>query len=125
MTIENLGLNVEDPQAMADWYCENLGFKVIRQPHANCLFITDGSGNGIIEIYNNAGAEVPDYRKIDPLVFHIAYTSQDVQADTSRLLAAGASLIGEVNTTPAGDVMAFLKDPWGIAIQLAKRKQGL
>lgn len=51
MNIEHLGLNVEDPAAMASWYCEHLGMKVIHQLHAENFFIAEGSGNGVIEIY--------------------------------------------------------------------------
>jgi hypothetical protein len=30
-----------------------------------------------------------------------------------------------VATTPAGDQLAMLRDPWGVAIQLVKRAQPL
>ncbi|HKI31636.1 MAG TPA: hypothetical protein VKA46_07190 [Gemmataceae bacterium] len=38
-----------------------------------------------------------------------------------RLLAAGARSAGEVVVTPAGDEMTFLRDPWGVALQLERR----
>ena len=125
MIIEHTGLNVEDPAAMARWYCAELGMKVIHQPHDLCFFIADGAGNGVIEIYRNTSADLPDYRKTDPLVFHIAFASENVPSDVERLTTAGARLVGEVKTTPSGDVMAFLRDPWGVAIQLVRRAQGL
>ena len=121
MNIEHIGMNVEDPAAMAGWYCEHLGMKVVKQLHARNFFIADESGNGVIEIYYNPNADIRDYRKIEPLVFHIAFTSKDAHADAARLTAAGATLMGDVKATPEGDVMAFLKDPWGVSIQLAQR----
>ena len=124
MNIEHIGLNVEDPAAMARWYCEHLGMKVIRQLHAENFFIADDSGNGVIEIYRNTTADIPDYRKVEPLVLHIAFISKDVHADAARLTAAGAEMAGEVKTTPDGDVMGFVKDPWGVTVQLVQRKQG-
>ena len=30
---------------------------------------------------------------------------------------------GDISVTPAGDQLAMLRDPWGFAIQLAKRNQ--
>ena len=38
-----------------------------------------------------------------------------------RLLAAGATTAGDVTITPTGDEMTFLRDPWGLALQLVKR----
>jgi hypothetical protein len=37
-------------------------------------------------------------------------------------LAAGATAEGEVSVTPAGDEMAMLRDPWGLPVQLIKRR---
>jgi hypothetical protein len=42
-----------------------------------------------------------------------------------RLIAAGATAEGEINTTGRGDQLAFLRDPWNIVIQLVKRGKPL
>jgi hypothetical protein len=42
-----------------------------------------------------------------------------------RLVAAGATPVGEVVVTPAGDPFAMLRDPWGLARQLARRARPL
>lgn len=39
-------------------------------------------------------------------------------------MAVGAESAGDVKTTPDGDVMGFVKDPWGVTVQLVQRKQG-
>jgi hypothetical protein len=62
---------------------------------------------------------------MDPFVFHIAFTTADVHGTRTQLLAAGASAAGEVTVTPAGDEMTFLRDPWGVALQLMKRAKPL
>ena len=56
-------------------------------------------------------------------MLHFAFAVDDPAAVRERLLAAGASAEGELTTTAAGDQLAMLRDPWGLAIQLAKRKQ--
>jgi len=38
-----------------------------------------------------------------------------------HLLAAGARSAREVVVTPAGDEMTFLRDPWGVTLQLVRR----
>ena len=123
MKIEHVAFNVEDLLAMGRWYVEHLGFKVKRRlvepPYTH--FLADESDAGMIEIYGNSAAPVPDYRSTDPLVLHLAFVSDDLQADIQRLTAAGATLVGEIQTAPPGDQLAMLRDPWGHAVQLVKR----
>jgi len=49
---------------------------------------------------------------------HVAFM---VDAVRRKLIAAGATPVGEVTTTPAGDKLAMLRDPWGLAIQFLRR----
>jgi len=121
--LEHVAINVEDPAAMAEWYCENLDMKIIRkgQPPANMRFISDAGGNMMLEIYNNPPDEVPDYPSMNPLSLHIAFMVDDVKAICKKLIAAGATIAVDVNITPAGDQIAMLRDPWGVPIQFVKR----
>ena len=121
--LEHVALNVADPVGMAKWYCENLGMKIRREgpPPANMRFISDSGGNMMLELYNNPQGKVPDYKLMDPLSLHIAFHVDDVPAVRRRLLAAGATAHNEVETTPAGDVLTILRDPWGVPIQLLTR----
>jgi glyoxylase I family protein len=123
VNIEHFALNVPDPVAAAGWYTKHLGLRVIRSLNAAPFthFVADGSGRVVMELYHHAKAAVPDYAAMDPLVFHVAFTTDDVRGTLQCLLAAGASSAGEVTTTPAGDEMTFLRDPWGVALQLVKR----
>ena len=123
--LEHVAINVEDPAAMAEWYCENLDMKIIRkgEPPANMRFISDAGGNMMLELYNNPPDEVPDYPSMNPLSLHIAFMVDDVKAITRKLIAAGATIAVDVNTTPAGDELVILRDPWGVPIQFLKRTE--
>jgi glyoxylase I family protein len=127
MDIEHVALNVPDPVAMAAWYVEHLHMRVLRRLEQAPLthFIADQSGRVVLELYHHTRAAVPDYASFDPLVLHIAFRVDDVTAERQRLIAAGARPAGEVVTTEAGDVMTFLHDPWGVAVQLVKRQRPL
>jgi glyoxylase I family protein len=127
MNIEHVALNVADPVAMADWYVKNLGMRVLRALNASPFthFLADGSGRTVLELYRHEKAPVPDYRAMDPLVLHIAFLAEDVAAEQRRLLLAGATTAAEATRTPAGDVLAMLRDPWGVCVQLVKRQQAL
>jgi glyoxylase I family protein len=124
MKIEHIALNVADPEAMVKWYCDNLNMKV-RRKSGRAFFAADESGNVILEIYNNPAAPVPDYKAADLLVFHIAFCSDNVAADRQRLLAAGATSNGGIIAASSGDEIANMRDPWGLAIQLARRAESM
>ncbi len=125
MKIEHMAWQVEDPAAAAAWYVEHLRFEIRRgrgDAAVPFFFLADQSGAVMIEIYRNPAAPVPDYRAMDPLVLHLALVSDDVAADRERLLNAGAIAVSH-ETTPAGDEVAMLRDPWGFPIQLCRRAE--
>jgi catechol 2,3-dioxygenase-like lactoylglutathione lyase family enzyme len=123
LRIEHFGYSVADPAAVADWYVEHLGFQVRRSADepAAVRFLADGSGKVMVEIYSNPKVAPPDYASMDPLLLHVALVCEDVPAERQRLIAAGATPVGGVDRLANGDVLAMLRDPWGLAIQLARR----
>lgn len=126
MKLEHVALQVADPVAMAGWYVQHLGMRVVHRGDApgNARFVADDAGASILELY--AGTlPVPDYGAMDPALLHVAFATEDVVAARSRLIAAGAVAAGEVVVTPAGDAFAMLRDPWGLALQLARRARPL
>jgi len=125
LRLEHVAINVEDPVAMAKWYCENLGMKIVRKGPGpvNGHFISDAGGNMMLEIYHNPPEAVPDYASMDPLLLHIAFMVDDVKGISRKLVAAGATIATDVTTTDAGDELVMLRDPWGVPIQFLKRAE--
>jgi glyoxylase I family protein len=126
MTIEHLALNVADPVALADWYVRHLGMRIVRQVDTGprTRFIADSAGRTVLEVYRQ-NAPVPDYAALDPMVLHIAFKVDNVAAARRKLLEAGATPATDITTSDNGDMMTFLRDPWGITIQLVRRGQPL
>ena len=122
MKIEHFALNVENPPAMAAWYSEHLGMQVVRQMQEKpyTTFMADDSGSVMFEIYQNPVDEVPDYRRMNPLLVHLAFVSERPEEDKERLLKAGATLETEMRLED-GSHLVMLRDPWGLALQLCKR----
>lgn len=122
MKLEHFALNVTDPVAMAKWYAEHIGLRIVRQvdetPYTH--FLADSSGNILLEIYNNPPDQVPPYAEMDPLLVHVAFVSEDPEADKVALLAAGATLVEELHFDD-GSHLIMLRDPWGLSVQLCKR----
>jgi len=125
MRLEHVALQVADPAAMAEWYVQHLGCSIARaggEP-AFARFLLDGAGAAMLEIYRNPRVPVPDYASVHPLLLHLAFTSGDVEGDRNRLLAAGATVVEDVISTPAGDRIVMLRDPWHIPLQLVHRAE--
>jgi catechol 2,3-dioxygenase-like lactoylglutathione lyase family enzyme len=122
MIIEHIALNVADPVALSDWYVRHLGMRIIRQVDIGPMtrFLADGAGRTVLEIYHQ-DAPVPDYQAMHHMVLHVAFKVADLQAERKRLLAAGATPATDVTTSDNGDQMTFLRDPWGVTIQLVRR----
>lgn len=125
MKIEHLALNVSDPLNLSRWYVEHLGFTVKRRgiepPYVH--FLADDSGTVMLEIYGNPDAAALDFPTLQPPALHLAFTSADLAADVQRLKSAGATVVADVHTMPSGDIFAMLRCPWGLPLQLVKRKQ--
>jgi len=64
---------------------------------------------------------VPDYALMNLLSLHIAFMVDDVEEICHKLTAAGATVVDDVSITASGDIIAMLRDPWGIPIQFVKR----
>ena len=88
MKIEHIAFNVEDAVSSAKWYAENLGMTIMRSADETPFihFLADDSGKSMLEFYSNPAAIVPDYRSMNPLISHIAFVVDDIEAavDSSR-----------------------------------------
>jgi glyoxylase I family protein len=123
MRIEHIGINVPRASDHAQWYVQHLGMRIVRKMDTIQIhFIADENGQVMLELFTNPDAPIPDYPSMNPSVFHIAFSVDDIAAERERLLAVGASSAGDINTTPAGDQLVFLRDPWGVCLQLAHRQ---
>lgn len=125
--VEHIAWQVDDPDAVAEWYGKHFGFTVRRKLNnvARAIFLADSSGHVVLELYNNAAAPVPHYAGQSPLILHLAFAVPDPVAMRDALLQGGASVAEDLVVTPAGDQLIMMRDPWGFAIQLVCRKEAL
>ena len=123
MKIEHVAYQVQDPVAFARWYEQHLGMTIKRVQKGSPFghFLADDGDTVMLEVYNNPAVPVPDYRQVDPFLLHVAFGVADVAATRDRLLNAGATAVGDVQVTAAGDHLAMLRDPWGLPVQLVHR----
>ena len=122
LSFEHLAINVSDPAAVAAWYVDHLGMEIVRRGDApvHMHFLADASRRAMIELYTSAASPTYVYPDQHPAQLHIAFSSADPDADSARLVAAGATLIEHLRN-PDGSHLAMLRDPWGLPLQLARR----
>lgn len=122
LNVEHIAWNVSEPAAMAAWYVEHLGMRVVRKlatpPYIH--FLADASGRVVIEIYSHPVDAIPDYASLHPMRFHLAFHAEDPDVARAALVAAGAIFVDE-QTLADGSRLLMLRDPWGLALQLCKR----
>ena len=122
LNVEHIAWNVSEPSAMAAWYVEHLGMRVVRRlaapPYIH--FLADANGRVVIEVYSNPVDPVPDYASMHPMRFHLAFAAKDPDAARAELVAAGATFVDEQSLAD-GSRLLMLRDPWGLALQLCHR----
>ncbi len=125
MKIEHIAFVVEDPDVVAKWYCDHMGMRLVRQgpPPVKMTFLADSSGQTMFEVYKQPSITTTDYFSVHHLALHFAFYTDEIDTDFQKLISAGASVIQDPYQTDAGDTLAMLRDPWGVSIQLVKRKQ--
>lgn len=126
MKLEHVAINLPvHPAEVAQWYVDNLDMIVVRsQDEAPYMtFICDKDRASMLEIYHNTTVDLPDYANIPAFNLHFAFSVTDMEGTRDRLVAAGATPEGDITTTPGGDRLLFLRDPWNITVQLVQRKE--
>jgi uncharacterized glyoxalase superfamily protein PhnB len=118
---EHVALNVRDQKAVEDWYVANLGFKVLGSNSAGAGFLADSSGRMVFELFSRTDVPYFNAESTHSLSMHIAYECDDVEAETEKLLQAGATEDIPLAVAPEGDKLVMLRDPFGITIQLINR----
>ena len=123
--IEHVALVAEDPGALATWYQNVLGFRLIRSSEATQSCFLGLPDEGILEILPSDGGirvpQGPDH----PGIHHIALEVEDFDAALGLLQAAGVALVGPRRQAADGTLLGFFTDPEGNLLQLVYRPSPL
>ncbi len=121
---EHIALEVADPEAMEKWWCEHLGFKVTLKRTGGSRFLADATGKLAFEVYGPAAGQPPvNHWQTSDMKLHFGFASKDVEADKTRLVAAGATC-GAKDDVP-GLKGYLMRDPQGIPFQIVQRARSI
>jgi catechol-2,3-dioxygenase len=122
--MEHIGICVEKPIEMANWYQDVLGFNIkfaAQDEEKAVAFITDSSDKVMLE-FGKIPNVLPLTNKLDHhLQLHIALRSDNPDKDAKYLMSMGATFIEKCPIKRSGENLIALRDPWGNTIELAKR----
>jgi uncharacterized glyoxalase superfamily protein PhnB len=120
---EHMAFNVKDPPTIAQWYVDHMEMKIYRSgpPPSSTRFVGDAAGNMMFELYNNPAAPPLDYPAFSHMSMHLAFMVDNVKTTRDSLLVAGAKIVEDITTTPSGDQVLMMRDPFGLAIQFVMR----
>ena len=122
--IEHTAIASTDPERLAQWYAETLGFRINYRPqNSRTVFVKseDGSMLEIIEAGRRADGAV---RMNDPGLRHLALTVDDFEGACQALRARGVALLTEP-ATHNGNSLVFFTDPDGNILHLLHRETPL
>ncbi len=123
MKIEHIGLCIENPISVAEWWVANLGFKFLRKlgtDEGGVAFISDQQGT-VIELGKLEEIPCLDLSKLASIPLHFALDCNETVQEAQRLVKAGATFIGQSPRNTYENEKLIVRDPWGNTIQLINR----
>jgi glyoxylase I family protein len=119
--LEHVAIASPNPPALAQWYVDHLGFRLILERDGKC-FVRASNGS-LIEIIVGQGP-LADVQPSDCGLRHLAIQVSDFDAAYASLVGRGVNFIGEP-FQDHGNRLVFFKDGEGNLCHLIQRKEPL
>ena len=132
--IEHIAIAAQDTAALARWYCDTLGFKVVVEGRSQgtgkglvqgTWFVGPAEGGALVEIVPATEAPRTTRDRNDPGWSHLAFTVTDFDAVVASLQAKAVQFNGDIIGTPGERRLAFFPDLEGNVLQLVQRPHPL
>ena len=122
--LEHTAIATPDPQKLAQWYVERLGFTInFFSPSSKTTFVRAPNGS-MFEMIVSEG-ERPASGLRSPGLRHLAIAVDDFASAYASLQAHGVQFLSEPEINPAGNSLVFFADPEGNVLHLIQRAHPL
>ncbi|MGE5644999.1 MAG: VOC family protein [Acidobacteriota bacterium] len=121
--LEHTAIASPDPERLAGWYVENLGFVINYHSASSKTTFVKAPNGSMFEIILSAGERAPQTLK-DPGLRHVAIAVDDFEADYQRLKAKGVEFVADP-VSSKGNRVVFFKDLDGNFLHLIERETPL
>ena len=124
---DHVHLKAVDPKAVADWYVRAFGFEILSdavRPWGDRFIRCQTSDGALVNI---SGART-DEKMGDPDASahygleHIGIKVEDMEAEIPRLTSMGAQLMEGPVDVANGPIIAFIKAPGGVRVELLQHR---
>ena len=125
MKLEHLGIYAKDSEVLSRWYCEKLGFSVVRKLEKEGrppIYFLRGEGGWELEILPSS-ASPREKQLTDPGYSHIGLVVDSFEQTESFLQSKGVSL-HDVRATSNGWKIGYFEDPEGNILEIVYRPAG-
>jgi len=119
--LEHTAIASPDPEKLARWYVDHLGF-AINYTYAGNYFVKTANGT-MLEIIPSEGSAAPQKMK-DPGIRHLAIQVDDFDAAHAKLKQLGVKFVTEPYATQ-GNRLVFFADGDGNFLHLIHREKPL
>jgi glyoxylase I family protein len=119
--LEHTAIASPNPQQLAEWYVQHLGFRINFTYDGN--YFVRASDGAMLEIIPSEGERAPQKMK-DPGIRHLAISVEDFDAAHEQLQASGVQFLSEPYVNQ-GNRLVFFSDRDGNILHLIKRANPL
>jgi catechol 2,3-dioxygenase-like lactoylglutathione lyase family enzyme len=119
--VEHVAIAANDSRALAQWYCDQLGMRILFDNEKDPpTYLVGGTTGALLEIMPDNGVDRAKHLPLDPGIRHIALLVEDMAAAHSAL---EGKVLGLTAPGPAagGGQIAFFHDLEGNLVQLVSR----
>ena len=126
--IDHPAIACYDVRKQIEWYCRNLGMRVIASNNADPPGVIVGYGNdakggAMMELMpvRDPGPRPLDAARFAPGLRHVALRVNDFDRACAELKSAGVTFIGEPGAATGGGRIVSFRDPEGNELQIVER----
>ena len=126
LRVDHPAISCNDVQKQVDWYCKNLGMKIVfnnEQKPPSMLLGYDGEGTTIelmpVRHEGPAPAETPRFQ---PGLRHLAFQVSNFNEAYTRLKNLGVQFLFEPIPSVGGGMIVSFRDPEGNELQIVERQ---
>ena len=100
--IEHIAIAAAEPTTLAHWYCNLLGFSMLRADDESQTYFIGLAGGGVLEILPANAARRVEHAAADAGIRHIALAVDDFGAAYQALQDQGVHFVGPHYQAPDG-----------------------
>ena len=123
--VDHPAISCHDVDRQVQWYCENLGMKILSHDKKNPPSVIVGYEGQIAGIelmpVKNPGPSAAEFARFQPGLRHVALRVSNFQEAYAKLQAAGVEFLFDPGQAIGGGTVVSFRDPEGNELQIIER----